>query len=102
MLKKLKNLMILFSISLMIGVGSASIAKVQNGQNSGQKLSLMAAMVEDSHSYSNPQTIRVTNVDLDWNVLFDKKILQGTAILSFERTSKEKNAPLILDTRDLK
>ncbi len=94
--------MFLFSIGLMIIAGSTSIAKAQGGHDSRRKLSSMPVMVEDAHSYSNPQLIRVKNVDLDWNVLFDKKILQGTAILSFERISSEKNAPLILDTRDLK
>ncbi len=57
---------------------------------------------EDFHSYSNPQQIRVKNVDLDWTVLFDKKILQGTATLTVERAADANNAPLILDTRDLK
>lgn len=58
-------------------------------------------MVEDAHSFSNPQAVRVTHVDLDWNVLFDKKIIQGTADLSFERAANAKDAPLVLDTRDL-
>lgn len=57
---------------------------------------------EDFHSYSNPQQVRVKNVDLDWTVLFDKKMLQGTATLTVERAADAQNAPLILDTRDLK
>jgi len=95
MAAKLKNLTFLFLTALLISANSASIGYAQ-------KTSAMRTFAEDTHSYSNPQAVRVTNVDLDWNVLFDKKILQGTAILSFERTSKETNAPLILDTRDLK
>ncbi|MGQ0763349.1 MAG: M1 family metallopeptidase [Acidobacteriota bacterium] len=55
---------------------------------------------QDVHSYANPSAVRVTHVDLDWDVLFDQKILKGTATLSVERTSP--TAPLILDTRDLK
>ncbi|MDQ3180252.1 MAG: M1 family metallopeptidase, partial [Acidobacteriota bacterium] len=66
-----------------------------------QNPSIIKTMVEDVHSYSNPQAVRVRRVDLDWNVLFDKKILQGTATLSFERASNAQDAPLILDTRDL-
>jgi leukotriene A-4 hydrolase/aminopeptidase len=92
---RVKNLTFLFLTALLIGANSASIGNAQ-------KTSAMQTFAEDTHSYSNPQAVRVTAVDLDWNVLFDKKILQGTAILSFGRTSKEKNAPLILDTRDLK
>jgi leukotriene-A4 hydrolase len=59
------------------------------------------APVQDFHSYSNPQDVRVQNVDLDLSVDFDKKVLQGTATLSIERVSKRKDAPLILDTRAL-
>ena len=91
---KIKNTSIMFCVALVIGAGLTSVG-------TAQKPSTVPKMVEDIHSYSNPQAVRVRHVDLDWNVLFDKKILQGTATLSFERTSNEQNAPLILDTRDL-
>lgn len=55
---------------------------------------------QDSHSYANPSAVRVRHVDLDWDVLFDQKILKGTTTLTIERTSQTE--PLILDTRDLK
>ncbi|MBA3443153.1 MAG: M1 family metallopeptidase [Pyrinomonadaceae bacterium] len=56
---------------------------------------------QDLHSYSNPEQIRVRHLDLNWEVLFNEKILKGTAVLEFERTLTG-NHPLILDTRDLK
>lgn len=84
----IRNTAIMFCIALVIG---ASLANVNYAQ----------ITVEDFHSYSNPQTVRVRHIDLDWNVLFDKKVLQGTAIVHIERESNAKNAPLILDTRDL-
>ncbi len=59
-------------------------------------------MVKDIHSYSNPEAIKVTNVDLDLDVLFDEKIIKGTAELSFKRGKDGEQAPMILDTRDLK
>lgn len=61
-------------------------------------------MASDVHSYSNPQEIRVTHVDLNWDVLFDQKIIKGSATLIIKREydAKTKNVPLILDTRDLK
>jgi leukotriene A-4 hydrolase/aminopeptidase len=59
-----------------------------------------AQAVEDFHSYANPSAVRVRHLDLDWDVLFDQKILKGTAILTVERVSQTE--PLILDTRDLK
>lgn len=55
---------------------------------------------QDSHSYANPSAVRVRHVDLDWDVLFDQKILKGASTLTIERTSQTE--PLILDTRDLK
>ena len=58
-------------------------------------------IAKDIHSYSNPADVRVRHVDLDLEVLFGPKTLKGTALLTVERTSANKQAPLILDTRDL-
>src|ERR1700682_2473269 len=55
----------------------------------------------DLHSYSNPEQIRVRHLDLDCDVLFDRKILKGTATLSVERRVDSGAPPLILDTRNL-
>lgn len=65
-------------------------------------LSVLAITVnaQDYHSYANPSAVRVRHVDLDWDVLFDQKILRGTAVLTVERISPAE--PLILDTRDLR
>jgi aminopeptidase N len=60
----------------------------------------MNVAAQDVHSYANPSAVRVRHVDLDWDVLFDQKILKGAATLSIERTSQ--TDPLIVDTRDLK
>ncbi len=57
--------------------------------------------VKDFHSYANPADVRIRHIDLAWNVLFEKKILQGTAVLTIERVSSDVHAPLILDTRHL-
>ena len=54
----------------------------------------------DAHSFSNPHQVRVTHVDLDLDVVFERRVLQGTATLSFERARPE-NGALILDTRAL-
>ncbi|MEP6742932.1 MAG: aminopeptidase, partial [bacterium] len=57
--------------------------------------------VKDFHSYANPADVRLRHLDLAWDVLFDKKILQGTVVLTVERVSSDLHAPLILDTRHL-
>jgi leukotriene A-4 hydrolase/aminopeptidase len=55
----------------------------------------------DVHSYSNPADVRVKHIDLDWQVVFAEKILKGTALLIVERVSQNKQAPLILDSKNL-
>jgi leukotriene A-4 hydrolase/aminopeptidase len=91
MTAKIRNLVII----LFIG------ASFINAQTMEKDKMQKTAMAQDFHSYSNPQEIKVTHIDLDWNVLFDKKILQGTATLSFERETNDAKTPLKLDTRDL-
>ncbi|HEY6046027.1 MAG TPA: M1 family metallopeptidase [Pyrinomonadaceae bacterium] len=58
-----------------------------------------AQAARDFHSYANPSAVRVRHLDLDWEVLFDQKILKGAAVLTIERISQTE--PLVLDTRDL-
>jgi leukotriene-A4 hydrolase len=53
----------------------------------------------DLHSYSNPEQVRVSHVDLDLEVIFNRKVLKGTTTLTLERKG---DYPLKLDTRDLK
>jgi leukotriene A-4 hydrolase/aminopeptidase len=55
---------------------------------------------KDYHSFANPESIKVTHLNLDLTVDFSKKILVGTAQLDFQK--EDLNATqLILDTRDL-
>jgi leukotriene-A4 hydrolase len=55
----------------------------------------------DAHSYSNPEQVRVRNVDLNLDVLFDRKVLKGASTLTIERIKSDADS-LKLDTRDLK
>lgn len=54
----------------------------------------------DSHSFSNPHQVRVRHLELALDVLFEEKILRGTATLSFDRYDISQS--LILDTMDLR
>src|SRR4051794_17517980 len=54
---------------------------------------------QDFHSYANAREIRVSQVALDLEVLFDRRVLRGTATLALERISGN---TIVLDTRDLK
>jgi leukotriene A-4 hydrolase/aminopeptidase len=74
---------------------------MKDANNLSAAVSLPAHAVEDPHSYANPGDVRVRHLDLECEVLFDQKTLKGTAVLSIERVSQDKHAPLILDTRNL-
>src|SRR5947209_580646 len=52
----------------------------------------------DVHSYSRPDQVRLRHLDLDLTVHFDRRILQGAAVLHFDRIAP---GDLILDTRGL-
>lgn len=54
----------------------------------------------DIHSFSDPNSVNVVNVDLDWKISFEEKSIKGSATLTIVRTDPD--APLILDTRDLR
>lgn len=55
----------------------------------------------DVHSFANPTQVRVKHVDLNLDVLFDRKVLKGSATLTVERKQADATE-LKLDTRDLK
>lgn len=54
----------------------------------------------DPFTYANYDAVRVTHLQLDLDVLFDERALEGTATLSFEKLDPKAEA-LILDTNDL-
>ena len=54
----------------------------------------------DSHSFANPGEVVVRHLDLDWDVRFNRRALDGTATLHIERVAEGARA-LRLDTRDL-
>ncbi len=55
----------------------------------------------DPHSYAQPDKVRVTALDLDLFVSFDKHVLTGSATLDLDWRDKTAHE-LVLDTRDLK
>jgi len=52
----------------------------------------------DIHSFSRPDQARVRHLDLDLDLRFDRRILEGSCTLHFDRVVSDE---LILDTRDL-
>ena len=54
----------------------------------------------DTHSFATPGEVVVRHLDLDWDVRFDRRVLDGSATLHIERMV-EGAGTLRLDTRDL-
>jgi leukotriene-A4 hydrolase len=55
---------------------------------------------KDYHSFSNPDEVKVTHLDLDITVDFEQKILTGNVELDYKKLKPSANS-LVLDTRDL-
>jgi len=55
----------------------------------------------DPHSYAQPDKVRVTALDLDLSVSFEKHVLSGSATLALDWRDKAAHE-LVLDTNDLK
>lgn len=76
---------------LWIGLESASGAPMKEA-NSGR----------DVHSLGNPEVVKLVHVDLDLTVHFERKELEGAAVLRIERQpGAGTDVPLMLDTRGL-
>lgn len=104
MMKKYPNAATIFAGALILGFVLTSGAFAQTMKETVRSISSAGqSKIADFHSYANPHQVVVRHVDLNWNVLFDRKVLQGTATLTVERVAgASDNAPLMLDTRDLK
>lgn len=59
-----------------------------------------AIAAPDPHSYANTDAVRVTHVQLDLDVSFERRQLSGFAELSLQRLAPDAHE-LVLDTRDL-
>ncbi|MEP4101589.1 MAG: aminopeptidase, partial [Paraglaciecola sp.] len=55
---------------------------------------------QDYHSFSNPDVVKVTHLNLDLSVDFTQQTLSGNVSLDFQRMTPDADT-LILDTRDL-
>ena len=59
-----------------------------------------ASARQDSHSFANPEDVVVRHLDLDWDVRFARRVLDGSVTLHIERIAEGADT-LRLDTRDL-
>jgi leukotriene A-4 hydrolase/aminopeptidase len=87
------------SRTAVVACGFLWLAGVSCSSETDQAFHSIPNVREDHHSYSNPDQIRVTRVELDLDVSFERKSLEGTATLVLKRENA--GADLVLDTRDL-
>jgi len=97
-MNQLTSILLLFFTSLLAACNAPS-KQTQPGLAKSQSLPDAS---RDPHSYSNPEQIRVRHIELDLQVSFEKKTLEGSATLTVEHLPGSDNAPLRLDTQDLK
>jgi len=55
----------------------------------------------DTHSFARPYEARVTHMNIDWTVDFDRQVLDGTVELDLQRMQTELAGELVLDSRAL-
>src|SRR5262245_48340122 len=89
-MNQLSSILVLLSVSLLT---ACSFSKSRDPKPMN---------LRDQHSYSNPEQVKVRHVELDLQVSFEKKTLEGTATLTVERLRDSGEIPLVLDTQDLK
>ncbi len=94
-----KPLVVFLIVSSLFVMSCQNTSTEKTNPPAAQAVQLVEAT--DVHSQSNPKEIRVKHVDLNLDVLFDRKALKGSATLTIERKQADANT-LKLDTRDLK
>ncbi|HUS18094.1 MAG TPA: M1 family metallopeptidase [Terriglobales bacterium] len=65
------------------------------------KKNIQLVPVKDVHTYARPEEARVTHVDLDLAIDFQRKVLEGSAILTVQRSPSAAHAPVVLDSEKL-
>lgn len=85
-------MLLVFSLVLIITCQNEK--KYINGEKKSKLI-----LVNDPHSYSNPQQVRITHIDLNLEIHWETHILKGTATLTLDK--KENADTLILDTKQL-
>lgn len=84
--------------ALMFAV--AGCATLETGEAPAPVISEQSVIKHDKFTYANYDKVRMTHLDLDLDVNFDKKILDGTATIDFEKLDPTASE-MVLDTKDL-
>ena len=88
------------SLSLAACGGPAAVQSDVNVETPAVVETVRKITKDDKFTYANYDQIQTTHLDLDLDVNFDAKVLEGTATLDFRRIEPDVDE-LVLDTKDL-
>lgn len=90
----------LFAASALTACQGAEAPVKENMTTEKAEPTAHAMTNKDKFTYANYDEVRVTHVDLNLDVNFDAKVLDGIATIDFERVKSDADT-LVLDTKDL-
>ncbi len=100
-----KHLKLIGASLLIIGFAGCKDGTSASSDNSAQAVKIseinQSPDKADKFTYANYGDVRMTHLDLNLDVNFDRKVLDGIATIDFDRTDKTASE-LVLDTRKLK
>ena len=90
----------LFAVAALTACQGAEAPVKENMTTEKAEPTARAMTNKDKFTYANYDEVRVTHVDLNLDVNFDAKVLDGIATIDFERVKPDADT-LVLDTKDL-
>ena len=90
----------LFAATTLIACQGAEAPIKENMPAAKAEAPARVIIKDDKFTYANYDEVRVTHVDLNLDVNFDAKVLDGIATIDFERVKPDADI-LVLDTKDL-
>lgn len=84
--------------TILITLASCASMPIEDAKS--PTMSEQSNIKQDKFTYANYDTVRMTHLDLNLDVNFDKKILDGVATIDFEKLDPS-SMELVLDTKDL-
>ncbi len=94
-------LLLLLAVMSADAVAQARSSSAKKAKVKKEQMAMKLAPVQDTHTYARPDEARVTHVDLDLTVDFKRRVLEGSATLTVQRSPQAPQAPVILDTEKL-
>ena len=91
---------LLSATAILLVLGACSAPKQAEDSQAVTHATTQKIIKHDKFTYANYDQVRVTHLDLDLDVKFDEKVLEGMATLDFKRVGAG-SSELVLDARDL-